>query len=120
MDFEAVGKRVLITGASSGIGAALARRLAGSGAVVGLVARRSERPAQVLADCHKTSPGSTMWVTDLSDGASVGELGLRAWDDLGGIDVLVNNAAVPKRRAVQALNPAEVEAWQSTSSPRCG
>jgi short-subunit dehydrogenase len=110
MDFEAADKRVVITGASSGIGAALARRLAANGAVVGLVARRSQRLAEVLADCRRTSPASTMWVADLGDDAAVGRLGLRAWDHLGGIDILVNNAAVPKRRAVEALDPAEVEA----------
>ena len=110
MDFEAAGKRVLITGASSGIGAALARRLAGSGAVVGLVARRSERLAEVLADCRRTSPASKMWVADLGDDAAVGRLGLRSWDDLGGTDILVNNAAMPKRRVVEALDPAEIEA----------
>jgi short-subunit dehydrogenase len=110
MNFEAAGKRVVITGASSGIGAALARRLAGDGAVAGLVARRSERLAEVLADCRRTSPRSTMWVADLADDAVVGGLGSRAWDDLGGVDILVNNAAVPKRRVVAALEPAEVEA----------
>jgi short-subunit dehydrogenase len=110
MDFEASGKRVLITGASSGIGAALARRLAGHGAVVGLVARRSDRLAQVLADCRRTSPESAMWPADLGDAAAVDRLGSHAWDDLGGIDVLVNNAAVPKRRVVDALDPADVEA----------
>ena len=110
MAFEAAGKRVLITGASSGIGAALARRLAGHGAVVGLVARRSERLAQVLADCRRTSPESMMWVADLGDTAAVDRFGLRVWDDLGGIDVLVNNAAMPKRRVVEALDPADVEA----------
>src|ERR1700722_10304771 len=71
MAFEAAGKRVLITGASSGIGAALGRRLAGHGAVVGLVARRSERLAQVLVARRKTSPESTMWVADLADTAAV-------------------------------------------------
>jgi short-subunit dehydrogenase len=75
-----------------------------------LVARRAERLAQVLADCRQTSPDSTMWVADLADTATVAELGLHAWDGLGGIDVLVNNAAVPKRRAVDALDPADVEA----------
>jgi short-subunit dehydrogenase len=103
------GKRVVITGASSGIGAALARRLAGHGAVVGLIARRSERLAEVLADCRRTSADSTMWVADLAETATLGELALRVWDDLGGIDVLVNNAAMPKRRAVDALDPAEVD-----------
>ena len=109
MVFDAAGKRVLITGASSGIGAALARRLAGHGAVVGLVARRSERLADVLADCRRTSPESAMWVTDLGDVASVDRLGSCVWDDFGGIDVLVNNAAMPKRRVVDALDPADVE-----------
>ncbi len=121
MDFEAAGKRVVITGASSGIGAALARRLAGNGAVVGLVARRSQRLAEVLADCRRTSPASTMWVADLGDDAAVGRLGLRAWDDLGGIDVLVNNAAVPKRRPSRRwTRPRSRRSCGSTSSRRCG
>ncbi len=100
---------MVVTGASSGIGAALARQLAGRGAVVGLIARRSDRLAEVLADCRKTSADSTMWVADLAETASVGDLAARAWDELSGIDVLVNNAATPKRRRVDALDPAEVE-----------
>jgi short-subunit dehydrogenase len=108
MAFSAAGKRVLITGASSGVGAALAWALAADGAVVGLIARRGDRLAEVLADCQKTSPDSRMWVADLADDA--GALGAQAWDALDGIDVLVNNAAVPKRRAVSALEPSDVEA----------
>jgi short-subunit dehydrogenase len=110
MAYATAGKRVLITGASSGIGAALARRLAGNGATVGLIARRPERLAEVLTDCRRNSPTSAMWAADLADTAAIDELAQRAWDELGGIDVLVNNAATPKRRAVDALNPAEVEA----------
>ncbi|HKP43537.1 SDR family NAD(P)-dependent oxidoreductase [Mycobacterium sp.] len=110
MAFSAAGKRVLVTGASSGLGAALARALAAEGAVVGLIARRRGRLAEVLADCRATSPDSRMWVADLADIASVGTLALQAWEDLGGIDVLINNAAIPKRRAVPALEASEVEA----------
>ena len=110
MAFSAAGKRVLITGASSGVGAALALELAKDGAVVCLIARRRDRLAEVLADCQKHSPDSTMLVADLADSASIGPLAQQAWDGLGGIDVLVNNAAVPKRRAVTALQPPEVEA----------
>ena len=108
MAFSAAGKRVLITGASSGVGAALARTLANDGAVVGLIARRRDRLAEVLADCQKHSPDSTMLVADLADSASIGPLAQQAAEALGGIDVLVNNAAIPKRRAVAALEPPEV------------
>jgi short-subunit dehydrogenase len=109
MAYAAAGKRVLITGASSGLGAALARQLAAHSAVVGLVARRRDRLAEVLADCRNTSPGSAMFVADLADASALGDLALRAWDALGGIDVLINNAAMPKRRSVIALDPDEAE-----------
>jgi len=107
--FSAPGKRVLVTGALSGVVAALALALAKEGAVVGLIARRRDRLAEVLADCQQSSPDSTMWLADLADAAGVGAPALEAWDALGGIDVLVNNAAIPKRRAVTALDPAQVE-----------
>jgi short-subunit dehydrogenase len=110
MAYSLAGKKVLITGASSGVGAALARQLATQGAVVGLVARRRDRLADVLADCREATPASSMWVADLADTAAVGRLAGEVWDALGGIDVLVNNAAIPKRRVITALTPAEVEA----------
>lgn len=110
MTYSVAGKRVLITGASSGLGAALARQLATHGAVVGLIARRRDRLGEVLADCQRASPASAMWIADLADTSTVGELALQAWDVLGGVDVLVNNAAIPKRRPVTELDPAEVEA----------
>ena len=100
MAFAVAGKRMLITGASSGLGAALARQLAARGAVVGLIARRRDRLGEVLADCRQNSPDSAMWVADLADTHGAGDLALRAWDVFGGIDVLVNNAAIPKRRPV--------------------
>ena len=109
MAYAAAGKRVLITGASSGLGAALARQLAARGAVVGLVARRRDRLGEVLADCRHTSPESAMFVADLADTSALGDLALLAWDALGGIDVLINNAAMPKRRSVVALDPGEAE-----------
>jgi short-subunit dehydrogenase len=109
MTYAVAGKRVLITGASAGLGAALARQLAAQNAVVGLIARRRNRLSEVLADCRRTSPASAMWVADLADTAGLEELAMKAWDGLGGIDVLINNAAVPKRRPVTELDPDEVE-----------
>jgi short-subunit dehydrogenase len=110
MSYSVAGKRILITGASSGLGAALARQLAARGAVVGLIARRQDRLAAVLADCRESSPESAMWVADLADTRGAGHLALRAWHEMGGIDVLVNNAAIPKRRVVTELRPDDVEA----------
>jgi short-subunit dehydrogenase len=109
MAYAAAGKRVLITGASAGLGAAMARQLAAQNAVVGLIARRRNRLSEVLADCRRTSPASAMWVADLGDTAGLAELAMKAWDGLGGIDVLINNAAIPKRRPVTELDPDEVE-----------
>lgn len=107
--FDFNGKRVLITGASSGIGAALAQDLARRGAVVGLCARREDRLKETLARCAESSPGSRMWVCDLADPAAVDDLVGSIAGDFGGVDVLVNNAGIPKRRHVTRLDPATVE-----------
>ncbi|HET6772609.1 MAG TPA: SDR family NAD(P)-dependent oxidoreductase [Acidimicrobiales bacterium] len=100
--------RVVVTGASSGIGAALAPLLAERGATVGIVARRADRLAEVLERCRRHRPGSRMWVADLGDTDAAEALARRAWAELDGIDVLVNNAAVPKRRAVTDLTLDEI------------
>lgn len=110
MAYTTCGKRVLITGASAGVGAALARKLAAQDAVVGLIGRRADRLRDVLAECQTHSPDSAMWVADLADGQATGPLALQAWHGLGGIDVLVNNASTAKRQAVTGLRPDEVEA----------
>jgi short-subunit dehydrogenase len=109
MNMDLTGQRVLVTGASSGIGAALAERFAAQGAVVGITARRQERLAEVLERCHARSPSSRMWTFDLADPAQVDELARVALTELGGIDVLVNNAGIPKRRHVTALDAATAE-----------
>ena len=107
---DVAGRKVLVTGASSGIGAALARRLAGDGAVVGLVARREDRLQDVLDECHRLgSTESRLWLADLADVDRAEQVALEAWDAFGHLDVLVNNAAMPKRRRIQELTPAEVE-----------
>jgi short-subunit dehydrogenase len=102
-------RTVLVTGASSGIGAALAEVLAGRGDTVALVARRADRLDAVLAACRETSPASERWAADLSDPTDAAALALAIWDHYDGIDVVVNNAGAPMRRHASQLTMAEVE-----------
>jgi short-subunit dehydrogenase len=103
------GSNILVTGASSGIGAALAPILAERGATVGIVARRADRLAEVLEQCQKFTPSSRLWAADLGDLQRAGQVALEAWDAFGGLDVLVNNAAIPKRTRVTDLTPHDVQ-----------
>ncbi|MEO7428010.1 MAG: SDR family oxidoreductase [Acidimicrobiales bacterium] len=110
MGFDPSGQRVLVTGASSGMGAAMAERFAAAGATVGICARRADPLRDVLERCQAHSPGSRSWVCDLADPAQVDSLARRCLDELGGVDVLVNNAGIPKRKHVTALDLATVDA----------
>jgi short-subunit dehydrogenase len=87
------GSRVLLTGASSGIGRELAKELAGRGAVLALAARR--RPLlESLADeiRDKTGGSPALIEVDLSQRDGARELAAASLDALGEVDVLVNNA----------------------------
>src|SRR5204863_6610528 len=95
---------------SSGIGAATAIAFARSGATVALCARRRDRLAQVLDECRGPSPGSCVVVADLARRDELDRVAAQVVDALGGVDVLVNNAGIPKRRRTDALTPTDVEA----------
>jgi NAD(P)-dependent dehydrogenase (short-subunit alcohol dehydrogenase family) len=92
------GKRILVTGASSGIGAAGALRLAREGATVVVVARRRELLDEVVDRIIDTGGQAHARACDLADLDSVDELVATVERDLGGIDVLVNNAGRSIRR----------------------
>lgn len=93
---------VLVTGASSGIGAATAIAFAQRGDTVGICARRSDRLDEVL----QRMGSGVKWVVDLAD---LDAFAARADDELGGIDVLVNNAGIPKRRRATTMTADDAE-----------
>jgi acyl-CoA synthetase (AMP-forming)/AMP-acid ligase II/NAD(P)-dependent dehydrogenase (short-subunit alcohol dehydrogenase family) len=94
------GKVVLITGASSGIGEAAARRVAAAGATVLLVARSVDR-LEALRDEIAGGGGSAfVHPCDLGDPEAVGELAASVLERHGHVDVVVNNAGVSIRRWV--------------------
>ncbi|WP_323036077.1 3-oxoacyl-[acyl-carrier-protein] reductase [Pararhodobacter sp.] len=91
--FDLSGKRALITGASGGIGAAIARTLHASGATVGLSGTREE-PLNALA--AELGERAHVLPCNLSDPASVEALPKAAIAAMGGLDILVNNAGITR------------------------
>src|SRR6201999_1321621 len=88
------GTVALVTGASSGIGAATARALAEQGAAVALVARRADRLDQLKADIDSAGGTALSVTTDVTDAEQVAGAVQRTVDELGRLDTLVNNAGL--------------------------
>jgi short-subunit dehydrogenase len=104
-DVELRGRTALITGASRGIGEALARQFASKGAHVVLVARSASAIEKLAADL-----GGTAHAADLADTAQVTGLISRVEDEAGPVDVLVNNAGVaPTSGAIHDWTEDELE-----------
>jgi NAD(P)-dependent dehydrogenase (short-subunit alcohol dehydrogenase family) len=89
-----MAKTHVITGASSGIGEALALAYASRGDNVVLAARNRERIEQVAAECERVGGGSLAVPTDVTDPAQCRALIEKAVSRFGAVDVLVNNAGI--------------------------
>lgn len=89
-------KRVFITGASSGIGAALARRYAEQGAILGLVARRREALAGLVASLSSTSglQAHRIYPLDVRDHAALAMAARDFCEATGGIEIVIANAGI--------------------------
>jgi short-subunit dehydrogenase len=102
------GEIAIVTGASSGIGAATARELARRGAVVVLAARRAEA-LEAQADAIRGAGGQALAIpTDVTDRDQLSELADRALSTFGRVDVLVNNAGVTWSRSLASTSPDDV------------
>ena len=103
------GAVVVLTGASSGIGRAAARRFAEHGAHVVLASRGGESLEQAAQECRDAGSGRALAVpTDVADHDQVERLARRAYEELGRIDVWVNDAAVMAYGAIGDV-PADVQ-----------
>ena len=91
--FDLTGRKALITGASGGIGEAVARALHAQGATVGLHGTRVEK-LEALAS--ELGDRVMLFPANLSDRAEVKALGQKAEADLGGVDILGNNAGITR------------------------
>jgi short-subunit dehydrogenase len=109
MGFEFKGAVAIVTGASSGIGAAVARDLASHGTTVVAVARRREMLEAVVADCRKSAPASESMVCDVGDQDSIEALCRDVLARHGKVDVLGNNAGIPMRVHATRLTAEQVE-----------
>lgn len=107
---QLAGSRVLVTGASRGIGEAIAREAAARGSTVVAVARSRELLEKLVADIRGTA-----YPTDLADPSQVAGLIRRVEDEVGPLDVLVNNAAVADVRAFVDANPEAIDAVYRTN-----
>ncbi|MCO4319755.1 3-oxoacyl-[acyl-carrier-protein] reductase [Phyllobacterium sp. 21LDTY02-6] len=91
--FDLTGRKALITGATGGIGEAIARTLHAQGAIVGLHGTRVEKLESLAAELGDRV---RLFPANLSDRDEVKALGVKAEADLEGVDILVNNAGITK------------------------
>ncbi|MGQ9366216.1 SDR family oxidoreductase [Azospirillum sp. ST 5-10] len=108
---DLVGRRALVTGGSRGIGAAIARSLAGAGADVAITYERSaERAAEVVRDVEALGRRAVAIAADSADAAAVQRSVEEAAAALGGLDILVNNAGIARGGALQAMSLEDIDA----------
>lgn len=103
---EVAGAKILITGASSGLGLCAAREFAREGASVAMVARRGEL---LESFAEELGDGALPLPADVSDPAAVATTVGRAWDRLGGLDLVVNAAGVGYPTPLEDL---DAEGWR--------
>lgn len=103
------GKRVIVTGASRGIGRAIALACARSGATVGINFRHSEKDARSIAE--EIGPSAMLLPFDVSDAAAVAQ----AFEQFGAIDGLVNNAGVNRPALLATAPDSDIDCMMRTN-----
>jgi NADP-dependent 3-hydroxy acid dehydrogenase YdfG len=103
------GTVALVTGASSGIGAATARYLANAGATVTIAARRADRLAELADEITKAGGRALIHQTDVTDPLQARAMVETTVHDLGRLDIVINNAGV---MLLGPIEDAPMEEWE--------
>ncbi|MEX1023790.1 MAG: 3-oxoacyl-[acyl-carrier-protein] reductase [Planctomycetota bacterium] len=103
------GQVALVTGASRGIGRAIAERLAERGAKVACVATRAENAADVAQACERHTPGASALGVDVSDHEAVNELVATLVKEHGALHVLVNNAGITRDQILLRMSEEDFD-----------
>ncbi|MCV7079025.1 SDR family NAD(P)-dependent oxidoreductase [Mycobacterium szulgai] len=107
------GRTILITGGSSGIGEAAAHKIAEAGGTVALVARTLENLEKVADDIRADGGDAHVYPCDLSDMDAIAAMADKVLADLGGVDILINNAGRSIRRSLE-LSYDRIHDYQRT------
>lgn len=109
------GKVVIITGASSGIGEAVAKHLTAQGAKVSLAARRREKLDQIVQDIEQAGGAARAFITDVTKKDDVDALVKNTLEAFGRVDVIFNNAGLMPLSRLENLHYDEWEKMIDTN-----
>jgi len=106
------GKVALVTGGAKGIGRAIVLRLARDGADVAIADLDEAKAGEVVDDVRAMSQNSVFIITDVSDRDQVFAAVERAATELGGFDIMVNNAGIVQVQTIEDVRPSDLELIQ--------
>ncbi len=105
--FRLDGRVAIVTGGGGGLGSGICPALAAAGAMVVVAGRTKEKLDRVAADVNAAGGQAIAVEVDIADGSSIAAMTERVLSELGGIDVLINNAAVYHRKPWTEITEAD-------------
>jgi NAD(P)-dependent dehydrogenase (short-subunit alcohol dehydrogenase family) len=114
MDLQLQGKRALVTGSSSGIGAGIAKMLAGEGAAIVVTGRNAERTEKVRAELAASGAQVVSAIGDLATDEGANHVAKVALEAFGGVDILVNNAGGSSEEEKKSWFDVDLSEWIAT------